>query len=378
MAARHLLVCLIVFAACAAACSTDTNALSKRPTAPDSGGGVRGLGSVGPQGSVTPDAVGGALVDAGVDVLRVEVPIGTVDAPARPADGPTSPDLVVPDAAAPTGQDAASFDVGLGLACTSDLQCGAGSCQRDPNGNMRCCSRKCDPGCETCFMGRCEPKPDFTTCGMSYCAAPRNSQGEPCVVHGAWCRSGACQTSSIDCCGMIDTAYACPRPEGGPMHCYQRASIARCVAGSGGTTNNYCDTAKILNACVPASACMSTMPSATRRELVVSAFVLNGAWADLKLLILDSVKITATGRWCKGALCSGADGWADAAATSRLLYSGPGAREGQLLARVGGAYTPIGPSFTGMLGAGDLVFYVNDQDTVDNTGSLDVVVEVLR
>ncbi len=337
-----------------------------------------------------------ALVDAPLPLVdSVDSSIGPLQADlgGPPTQQPDAPLSMLRDVGIDTNRDVAQDMLGwmvdapvfppdlrpVATTCSADGQCGSGVCLANTDGVKRCCDRRCDQKCEVCFSGQCSPRADFTACDTSYCQNPRESQDQPCVAQGRWCKAGACKAYSINCCAILDTTYMCTRAMGQTTHCYHRLDTATCVAGPGGTTNSYCDTSKILAACTPTTACTETTPTPNVRQMVVSSFVLNSAYTDLTITSKDIVKITATGRWCKGALCSGPEGWSAATPTSYLPYLGPGAREGQLLASVGGSgWFIVGPSYLGSPGTGSLVFQINDNNNNNDTGSLDVVIEISR
>lgn len=148
---------------------------------------------------------------------------------------------------------------GAGEPCTSDADCGEGTCQQTSGGGRVCCTAACDGACRDCGATGtvCTNLLDDAACGAIACPADTTCRDFPPSVTTQRCIAGSCGTGAQLCQGdarnagqscsarnVCDNAGNCSQPK--------KANGVACANGSECSSNNCVDGVCCNTACTGA------------------------------------------------------------------------------------------------------------------------------
>lgn len=158
---------------------------------------------------------------------------------------------------------------GAGQACSSNADCGAGTCQGTATGGRVCCTAVCDGPCRVCGASGtvCTNLQDDAACGVISCPADTSCRNFPSSVTSQRCVAGRCGSAGQLCQGdarnagqacsainLCDDAGNCSQPKKGNGEvCGGGAECAsnNCVDGvcCNGACNGACETCATTGIC---------------------------------------------------------------------------------------------------------------------------------
>lgn len=178
-----------------------------------------------------------------------------------------------------------------GQACSSNAECGEGTCQDTAAGGSVCCTAVCDGPCRVCGATgtACTNLLDDVDCGAIACPADTTCRDFPPSVTSQRCVAGRCGTAAQLCQGnarnagqscsasnLCDTAGNCSQPKkgnGAACGIGSECSSNNCVDGvcCNSTCNGTCETCATTGICRAAAtdpACGSVTCSTFDAECV--------------------------------------------------------------------------------------------------------------
>jgi len=135
-----------------------------------------------------------------------------------------------------------------GQTCSTDADCGEGTCQQAAGGGSVCCTAACDGPCRVCGASgtTCTNLPDDADCGLIDCPTDTTCRDFPASVGALRCVAGRCGDATQLCRGNAQNVGQACSPtnlcdDSGNCSEPKKGNGAACNTGSECTSNNCVD-----------------------------------------------------------------------------------------------------------------------------------------